>query len=300
MRVAVAGSSGVIGTALVTRLQSNGHEVLRLVRRSPRHATEVHYEPSEHRIDPQALDGVDAVVNLAGAGVGDKRWTDAYKKVILDSRVDSTRTLVDACASASTPPRVLVNASAQGFYGDRGDETLDESSTPGDGFLAEVCRAWEAEAARVSEVTGGATRVAMIRTGLVMSGSGGAFGRMLPLLKLGVAGPLGNGKQWWSWITLDDHVAAIEHLLTADVSGPVNLGAPRPERQADLMKALGRAFHRPALVPAPAFALRVALGEFATDVLASTRMAPSVLQGSGFTFRHTAIDSAAEWLTRQD
>ncbi len=299
MKVVVAGSSGLIGTALVTRLQSGGHTVLRLVRRPPRGSSEVQWAPGEAALDPGALTGVDAVVNLAGAGVGDKRWTDAYKKVLVDSRIETTRTLVDAMGAQPTPPPVLVNASAQGFYGDRGDEVLTEGSAGGDGFLADLCRQWEAAAARAEEVTGGATRVAMIRTGLVMAAGGGAFGRLLPLLKLGLAGPLGNGRQWWSWVTLEDHVAAIEHLLTADVAGPVNLNAPHPERQGDLTKALGRAFGRPVLLPAPAFALRTILGEFSTEILSSTRMVPQVLQRSGFSFRHPDIDAAGSWLTHR-
>ncbi len=300
MRITVAGSSGLIGTALVDRLREGGHEVRRLVRRSPTSPDQVQWDPASGDLDPAALTGTDAVVNLAGAGVGDKRWTDAYKQVVLRSRVESTRTLVEALGAMDTPPQVLVNASAQGYYGDRGDEVLTEASTAGEGFLTDVCRAWEAEAARAVEASGGRTRVAMIRTGLVLATDGGALGRMLPLLKLGLAGPLGNGRQWWSWITLEDQVGAIEHLLTADVAGPVNLCAPQPKRQGELTTAFGRAVHRPTVLPVPAFALRAVLGEFAVEVLSSTRMSSELLQRSGFSFRHPDIAAAASWLTTQD
>lgn len=300
MRIAVAGSSGLIGTSLVTRLQSAGHEVVRLVRRPPRSGTEVQWAPGEADLEPDVLAGVDAVVNLAGAGVGDKRWTDEYKQVLVDSRVDATTTLVDAMRGLDTPPRVLVNASAQGFYGARGDEVLTEESAGGEGFLADLCRQWEAAATRAHEATDGGTRVVMIRTGLVMAAGGGAFERLLPLLKLGLAGPLGGGQQWWSWITLEDQVAAMQYLLTADdLAGPVNLCAPHPERQAALTRALGGAFGRPTLLPVPGFALRTVLGEFSSEVLSSIRMSPAKLQAGGFSFRHPDIEAAAAWLAQQ-
>lgn len=299
MKIAITGSSGLIGTALVTRLQSTGHEVVRLVRRPPRSATEVQWDPAAGSLDPSALAGVDAVVNLAGAGVGDKRWTEEFKKVLVDSRVDSTRTVVNAMLALPEPPPVLVSGSAQGFYGDRGDEVLTESSPAGEGFFPDLVRAWEAEAVRAAEESQGRIRVVLARTGLVMSARGGAFGRMLPLLKLGLAGPLGNGRQWWSWITMEDEISAIEHLIASDVSGPVNVCAPAPGRQGDLTKSLGRAFGRPTLLPAPAFALRVVLGELSSDILASVRMSPTVLERSGFAFRHPDVEAAATWLTHQ-
>ncbi len=296
VKVAITGSSGLIGTALVTRLQASGHEVLRLVRRAPRFAGEVRWDPETGDLDPKLLAGVDAVVNLAGAGVGDKRWSDSYKQTILTSRVDSTRTLVTAMLAMDTPPRVLVSGSAQGFYGDRGDEELTEASPGGDGFLADVVRAWEAEAVRAAD---GGVRVALARTGLVMAPDGGAFGKLLPLIKLGLGGPLGNGRQWWSWITMTDQVAALEHLIRTDVSGPVNLCAPQPARNREVVAALGRAFGRPTLLPAPGFALRIAVGEFSSEILASTRMAPDVLARSGFGFRHPDLDGAARWLAER-
>ena len=299
MKIAITGSSGLIGTALVTRCHSMGYQVVRLVRRPPRGDEEVQWDPAAGSLNPATLAGVHAVVNLAGAGVGDKRWTEEFKKVLVDSRVDSTRTVVNAMLAMEQPPAVLVSASAQGFYGDRGDEVLTEDSARGDGFLADLCRDWEGEARRAAEESNGRIRVVLPRNGLVMSARGGAFGKIMPLLKLGLAGPLGNGKQWWSWITLEDEVAAIEHLIASDVSGPVNMCAPAPARQGEVMKALGQAFGRPTLLPAPAFALRTVLGEFSSEILGSTRMSPTILHRSGFSFRHPDIEAATIWLTHQ-
>lgn len=296
MRIVVTGSSGLIGTALVTALHSAGHDVVRLVRRAARQADEVQWDPDKGELDVAALSGVEAAVNLAGAGVGDHRWTDEYKQTILQSRVRSTRTLVEALTRLDPLPKVLLSGSAQGVYGDRGDEVLTENSPGGDGFLADVVRAWEAQTAPAEEA---GIRVAHLRTGLVMAAQGGAFGRLVPLVKLGVAGPLGSGRQWWSWITLDDEVAAIMHLLAAPVHGPVNLCAPGVATNAEVTRAIGRALHRPTLLPAPAFGLRLVLGEFAQDVLASTRMAPAVLDKSGFVFGQPALEDGAQWLARQ-
>lgn len=296
VKIVVTGASGLIGTALVTRLHASRHEVVRLVRRPPRAGDEVRWDPERGTVDLDGLAGVDGAVHLAGAGVGDHRWTDDYKRQIRDSRVLGTRTLVEALTKLDPLPRVLVSGSAVGYYGSRGDEVLTETSGAGEGFLAEVVHAWEAEAVPAAQA---GIRVAYARTGLVMSPTGGAFGRLLPLLKLGVAGPLGNGRQWWPWITLEDETAALEFLLDKDVEGPVNLSAPNPQRQGELTKTLGRAFRRPALLPAPAIALRAVLGEFAADVLASQRMLPKALLDAGFSFRHPDLDSAAEWLRAQ-
>jgi len=293
VKIVVTGASGLIGTALVTRLHAAGHDVVRLVRRHPRSGDEVEWDPERGTVDVDGLAGLDGAVHLAGAGVGDHRWTADYKRQIRDSRVLGTRALVSALTSLDPLPRVLVSGSAVGYYGSRGDEVLTEASAGGEGFLADVVRAWEAETAPAVEA---GIRVTLARTGLVMAPTGGAFGRLLPLLKLGLAGPLGNGRQWWPWITLEDQTAALEFLLEKDVDGPVNLGAPNPQRQGELTKALGRAFHRPALLPAPAVALRLALGEFSADVLASQRMVPRRLLEAGFSFRHPDVDSAAEWL----
>ncbi|MFN8078850.1 MAG: TIGR01777 family oxidoreductase [Kineosporiaceae bacterium] len=296
MRIAIAGSSGLMGTHLVARLAAEGHQAVRLVRRAARTPDEITWDPDAGGLPSEALAGMDGVVNLAGAGVGDKRWTDAYKRVLVTSRVNTTNVLVDAMLALDTPPPVLINASAQGFYGDRGEELLTETSAPGEGFLTELVLAWEEAARRAEAGSSGAIRVATLRSGLVMAPSGGAFGRLLPLCRLGLGGPLGSGRQWWSWITLADQVSAILHLLQHDVSGPVNMCAPEPARQSEVVAAIGRALHRPTLLPAPAFALRTVLGEFSSEVLGSTRMAPEVLQRSGFAFAHPDLDTAIRWL----
>lgn len=293
MKVAVTGSSGLIGSALVPFLRQRGDEVLTLVRRPPQRAGEVQWDPAAGQLDPVALAGVEGVVHLAGAGVGDHRWTDSYKRQILDSRVDGTRTIARALAQLDPLPRVLVSSSAMGIYGDRGDEVLSESSPSGQGFLADVVVAWEgaADAARTAGI-----RVAHPRTSLVMAPKGGAFGQLLPLVRLGLGGPLGSGQQWWSWITLPDEVRALAFLLDEDVSGPVNLATAQPMRQRELTAALGKSAHRPSVLPVPKFALRAALGEFSGDVLTSARLAPDVLTRAGFAFTHPDIDTAARWV----
>lgn len=293
MKVVVSGASGLIGSALVPHLRARGDEVLTLVRREPRRPDEVRWDPTAGEVDVAALAGVEAAVHLSGAGVGDHRWTDAYKKTILSSRVDSTRTLARALAGLNPLPQVMVSGSAIGYYGERGDEVLTERSAPGDGFLSDVVQAWEAAA---GDASAAGIRVAYTRTGLVMSPRGGAFGRLLPLVKLGLGGPLGSGRQWWSWITLRDDVRARAFLLDTEVSGPVNLTAPTPLPQREVTVALARAVHRPAVLPAPAAALRLVLGEFAGDVLSSQRVTPDALLAAGFTFEQPEIEAAARWL----
>ena len=292
MKVAVTGASGLIGSALVPHLRARGDEVVTLVRRAPRAPGEVRWDPQSGDVDLAGLAGTEAVVHLSGAGVGDKRWTPEYKELIRSSRVDSTRTIATAMAALDPLPRVLVSGSAMGVYGDRGDEELTETSPPGTGYFPDVVTAWEAAAAPAVEA---GIRVAYTRTSLVMSRHGGAFGRLVPLAKLGLAGPLGSGRQWWSWLTLQDDVRARAFLIDHEVSGPVNFCSPQPLRQRDIAAALGRAAHRPAVLPAPAFALRVVLGEFANDILASDRLLPTVLTAAGFTFDHPDIDTAARW-----
>lgn len=296
MKVAVTGASGLIGSALVPALEAAGHEVVRLVRRPVRGAGEVTWDPAAGTVDLAGLAGTDAVVHLAGAGVGDKRWTDAYKQTILRSRVEGTRTIVKAMTALDPMPSVLLSGSAVGYYGDRGEEVLLESSARGEGFLSDVVVAWEAETAPAAAA---GIRTVLLRTGLVMAPGGGAFGRLLPIIKAGVGGPIGDGRMWWPWITLVDEVRAIEHLLEADVHGPVNLGSPNPARNVDVTKTVAKALGRPALVPVPGFALKIVLGEFADDVTSSQRMVPQVLTESGFDFVHGELDHAASWLADQ-
>ena len=293
-RVAITGASGLIGGALSAFLSQRGDEVLHVVRRAPRTSAEIGWDPRHRRLDPADLSGVTAVVNLAGANVGAKRWTPAFKQEIFASRVDATHTIASALADLGEPVR-LVNASAIGIYGsDRGDEVLTEDSKAGQGFLADVVRAWESATKPAADA---GLPVAMARTGLVMSPHGGAFERLLTLGRLGLLGPLGSGRQFWSWITLRDVVRGYAHLVDRhDLTGPVNLVGPEAARQADVARAVAACLHRPALVPAPGFALKAVLGEFADDVLGSARVLPSVLTASGFTFEQDTLERAAAWL----
>jgi len=293
--VAITGASGLIGSALSVFLSERGDKVVHLVRREPRTGYEVAWDPDSRKLDPGELSGLTAVVHLAGAGVGDHRWNTSYKQTILDSRVNGTATIAAALAELAEPI-ALVSGSAIGVYGDRGDEILTEDSEAGTGFLADVVRAWESATTPAREA---GLRVVHARTGLVLTPGGGAMRRILPLARLGLAGPLGSGRQYWSWITLQDEVRALAHLVDQDIAGPVNLVGTEPTRQAEVMKALGAQLGRPAVLPAPALALKVALGEFAGDVLASARILPSVLTASGFAFSHDSIESAMRWLVDQ-
>lgn len=292
--VVVAGSHGLIGTALVRALRADGHTVRTLVRGPSSAPTETTWDPSRGQLPHDALDGADAVVNLAGAGVGDHRWTDAYRRTILDSRVSTTTLLAERLATLGHDAPVLVQASAIGIYGERGDEVLTETSARGEGFLADVVEQWEASTAGAVEA---GVRVALARSGIVLSPEGGALGRLLPLVRWGVGGRLGSGRQFWSWITLEDEVRALRHLMTSPVSGPVNLTAPDPARNAEITRALGSAFHRPTIVGVPAVALKIALGEFSSEILGSQRVLPTVLTESDFEFSHPSLDAAAAWLT---
>ncbi|MEO3939047.1 TIGR01777 family oxidoreductase [Dermatophilaceae bacterium Soc4.6] len=289
-RVVITGASGLIGSALSAFLDGRGDEVVHLVRRDAQTVGEVSWDPASRHLDPTALDGVDAVVHLSGAGVGDHRWTPTYQQEILRSRVDSTTAVAEAVAARGGSVR-LVSGAAVGIYGsDRGDEVLTEHSEPGQGFLADVVRAWEAAAQPA--VDAGAA-VATIRTGLVMSPTSGAFQPLVRLGRLGLGGPLGSGRQWWPWITLEDEVRAIAHLIDhPEIVGPVNLVGPAPTRQIEISREVGRQVGRPAVLPAPTFALRLVLGGFADDVVGSQRALPEVLLGSGFTFRHATLSDA--------
>jgi uncharacterized protein (TIGR01777 family) len=291
MDVVVTGASGLIGTALKGALERAGHRMVSMVRRQAS-GDAVHWDPDRGEIDAGALEGVGAVVHLAGEGIGNKRWNAEHKARVKDSRIRGTSLLAQTLAKLEKPPKVLVSGSAVGYYGDRGDEVLTETSRPGNDFLAEVCTAWEGATAAAKEA---GVRVATIRTGIVLSGRGGVLPKMLTPFKFGVGGKLGSGRQWVSWIALEDEVGAIVHLLDDEsLSGPFNLTAPNPVTNADLTKAIGAALHRPTLIPAPAFALKAALGPEMADelLLVSQRALPTRLLDSGFTFAHSEIGEA--------
>jgi uncharacterized protein (TIGR01777 family) len=296
MRIVVSGASGLIGTALVPQLRAQGHTVVRLVRRPPTQADELAWDPRTGEFDPAVFAGVDAVINLSGAGVGDHRWTTSYRQEILDSRVDATRSIATAISALDHKPLVLINASAIGWYGETGQTAVDERDRGGDDFLADVCRAWEGatDPARAAGI-----RTVFLRTGLVMDGHGGALARMIPRLKAGVGGRLGHGPQWWAGLTLRDEIRAILHLLGSEIDGPVNLVSPNPVTNAEFTAALARALRRPALLPVPGFALKIVLGGFSTEVLGSKRILPGVLADSGFTFSDPHILPALEGLVRE-
>jgi uncharacterized protein (TIGR01777 family) len=292
----VSGASGFIGSALSESLRRDGHRVLRLARRGG----DVRWNPERGEIDADALGRAapDVVINLAGEPIA-HRWTADRKQRIRDSRVNGTRALAAALAALPGKPRVLVSGSAIGYYGaDRGDEILDEDSRPGDDFLARVTREWEdaTSPARAANV-----RVVSVRTGIVCGDGGGALARMLPPFQAGVGGPLGDGRQWMSWIALTDTVRAIRFLAeNVSASGPFNLVAPEPERNADFAKALGAVLHRPAMIPAPAFALTVMFGEMArATILANQRVVPKKLAGAGFEFRHPRLEEALRFELRR-
>ncbi|MET8510977.1 TIGR01777 family oxidoreductase [Streptomyces sp. NPDC005077] len=289
-RIAVTGSTGLIGTALVRSLRADGHDVVRLVRRPARAGDEVEWDPKRGYVDGAGLVGCDAVVHLAGAGVGDHRWTEAYKQEIRDSRVLGTEAIAQAVASLDVPPKVLLSGSAIGYYGDTGDRAVDESAPHGEGFLPSVCVEWEAAAAPAEEA---GVRTVFARTGLVVGREGGAWGRLFPLFRAGLGGRLGNGHQYWSFIALHDHIAALRHVLdTPSLSGPVNLTGPDPVTNGEVTAAMGRVLRRPTLFAVPAPALRFTLGDFAEDVLGSQRVLPRRLLESGFSFAFPGIDAS--------
>ena len=284
-RIAISGASGLIGTALVGHLRSEGHTVQRFVRREAKSPDEISWDPISGFVDLSALEGIDAVIHLAGVGVGDKRWTAKYKAEILNSRLLGTTTM--AAAVAQVKPAVFISASAVGWYGESGNRAVVESDRAGDDFLATVCREWEGAADLAGDI-----RTIKIRTGLVLDPTGGALGKLIPLFRLGVGGRLGSGQQWWSWITLHDEIRAICHLLESEVSGPVNLTSPNPVTNQEFTAALARAMHRPAVFPVPAFALKIAMGGFSSEVLGSKRVVPNVLQEDGFSFDYPHVITA--------
>lgn len=288
-RIAITGASGLIGTALVGYLKSQGHTVQRLVRRAAVSSEEITWDPNVGTVDLDALAGVDAVIHLAGAGVGDKRWTKKYKSEILNSRLLGTTTIAKAVAIVK--PQVFISASAIGWYGESGNRAVVESDRVGDDFLAVVCREWESAADLAGDV-----RTVKLRTGLVLDPTGGALGKMLPIFRFGLGGKLSNGKQWWSWITLHDQIRAIAFLLENKVSGPVNMTSPNPVTNSEFTAGLARAMHRPALFPVPAIALKIVLGGFSSEVLGSKKVMPQALTEAGFTFDYPHISSALEKL----
>jgi uncharacterized protein (TIGR01777 family) len=289
MRVVIAGSSGMIGTSLVASLRGEGHDVLRLVRRKPAAPDERSWDPPAGRVDTGTLDGVDAVVNLCGAGVADKRWNDARKQVLRDSRTIPTEVLSAAVVEKGVP--VLVNASAIGYYGDTGDEVIDEASGPGTGFLADLCREWEAATSHAEHA---GVRVVKLRTGLVISPAGGLFGRLKPLFTFFLGGKLGDGTQYMPWISLDDAISAIRFAVEHEkVVGPINVTAPSPVTNAEFTRTIGHVLHRPTPWVIPGFALKAVLGEIAEEgVLAGQRAVPKVLERNGFHFLHPALGAA--------
>jgi hypothetical protein len=290
MLIIVTGASGLIGTPLVSHLESNGHTVRRLVRTSPT-GDDRRWDPSAGTLDPADLAGADAVIHLAGAGIGDHRWTPAYKSLIRSSRVAGTELIARTMASMTDGPKVLLSGSAIGIYGNRGDEVLDETSPLGSGFLADVCRDWEAATAP-AEAAG--IRVAHLRTGIVLTPAGGALKKLLPLFRLGAGGRFGSGRQFQSWISLDDEIGAMVALLTSDVSGPVNLTAPNPVTNRDFTAVLAKVLHRPALFPVPSFGPGLVVGRELADNLLfhSQRVQPRVLEAAGYRFTHPTLDAA--------
>ncbi len=295
MNVLISGATGLIGSALIPELEGGGHRVIRLSRSRSSAEDTIRWDPASGALDASRLGGIDAVVHLAGESIAEGRWTPQKKRRIMESRRQGTRLLAETLAGLSEPPEVMVSASAVGYYGDRGNELLREESEPGSDFLAEVCKVWEAAADPAREA---GIRVVHPRMGIVLSTKGGALGRTLPVFKLGAGGRIGSGRQWWSWVTLDDVVGTIMHALGNDsVRGPVNVGSPNPLTNAEYTKVLGKVLNRPTIFPLPAPAARLALGELADALLlASQRMEPAKLKETGYDFRHPELESALRHL----
>lgn len=291
MRLVVTGASGLLGPRFVEEMRAAGHEVLRLVRRTPTSPDEHRWDPAAGHLDPSVFDGVEAVVHLSGANIGDKRWTAQQKRVLHDSRTVTTALVSRTVAALPEPPKALLCASAVGYYGDCGERHVDESSPAGEGFLADLVVDWERATAPAADA---GIRVAFLRSGIVLSPEGGALKKMLPVFKAGLGARLGSGRQWWSWIAIDDQLAAMRYLVENDaIHGPVNVVAPNPVRNAELTRSLARALHRPAALAAPAFGLRLLFGELAdAGLLWSQYVVPQVLLDAGFTFRHPDLDGA--------
>jgi len=294
MRVLISGASGLVGTELQKQLLALGHTPVVLVRGKATKENQVHWNPTTGELDHSVMETVDAVVNMAGATTGKLPWTKNYKKELINSRLDSTRTLVQAMVKATNKPKVFVSGSASGFYGDTADVLLNETAPRGAGFLADLAVAWESEAMKAPS----GVRIVLARTTMVLSRKKGALGRLLPILRAGVGGKLGNGKQWWAWISLPDQARAIIHLInTGSASGPYNLTAPEPATCEQLIKQLGKSLKKPTLIPVPAFALKLAFWEGAQELLlCSQKMSADRLLATGFVFEHPTLKSACAWV----
>ena len=292
MRVLISGATGLIATELAKQLRAKGHTPVSLVRREPRNKDEVFINADLGEFDPSVMNSIDAVVNLAGATTGKIPWTKKYMREIVDSRLNTTRVLVSAINQASNPPKVLISGSASGIYGDRGDQWLDEDSGKGTGFLSDLAFEWEQEALKAK------TRVVLVRTTMVMSKKLGALGKLLPLIKLGVGGPLGSGKQWWAWISLEDQARAIIHLIENDqASGPFNITAPEPATCEQIVHALGKALHRPTIFRVPAWLMKLVIGVAAEELLlCSQKMSAEKLIKSGYKFNHPTLREVVEYV----
>lgn len=292
MRVLISGATGLIATELAKQLKAKGHTPVSLVRREPRNKDEVFINADLGQFDPSVMNSIDAVVNLAGATTGKIPWTKKYMREIVDSRLNTTRVLVSAINQASNPPKVLISGSASGIYGDRGDQWLDEDSGKGTGFLSDLAFEWEQEALKAK------TRVVLVRTTMVMSKKLGALGKLLPLIKLGVGGPLGSGKQWWAWISLEDQARAIIHLIENDqASGPFNITAPEPATCEQIVHALGKALHRPTIFRVPAWLMKLVIGVAAEELLlCSQKMSAEKLIKSGYKFNHPTLREVVEYV----
>lgn len=295
MKIVIAGASGLIGSALIEHLELAGHDVVQLVRRTPQSAKQAKWDPATGQVDLAACAGAQTFINLGGAGVGDHRWTAAYKRLIKSSRIETTNTIVQAAIASEA--KLLINASAIGWYGETGSKWVDESAPASNDFLADVVREWE-DATNSARSAG--LRVVNLRTGLVAAPAGGAWARMLPLFRLGLGGKMGSGRQYWSFISLRDVLRAIEFIISNEtIVGPVNLTAPEPATNAQVTKALAAAVGRPALLPVPAPALKLVLGEFSTEVLGSKRVRPKVLLDAGFVFTDSDITSAMRYVAKK-
>jgi uncharacterized protein len=290
MRILISGASGLIGTALTNSLTASGHAVTKLVRREAAEG-EFTWDPTAGKLDVSAFDDCDAVINLSGVNIGEKRWTDEHKRALLSSRVETTELLAATMAALDHKPTVFLSGSAVGWYGDRDDERLDELSAPGTDFLSDLCQKWEAATTAAHEA---GIRTVHLRTGIVLSARGGALKKQIPLFKLGLGGRFGSGHQWQSWISIDDEVGAIKHLLSSDIHGAVNLTAPNPVTNIEFTATLAKVLHRPAVLPIPMFGPRLLFGSELVEalLLSSQRVLPTALQRSGYEFKHETLDAA--------